>query len=232
VYSVCFVVKKFILGNILQPDSLVSVNMKRIITLFAAVAAVFLMSNSSLPAAAPASSGTTETAVLGGGCFWCIEAVFQRLPGVKKVESGYAGGHVKNPTYEDVCTGETGHAEVARIEFDPAVLSYSKLLEVFFEAHDPTTLNSQGADHGTQYRSAIFYLNETQQKLAEAARKAAQARWEDKIVTEITPLKEFYAAEGYHQNYYNQNPHQGYCSIVIRPKVKKLQDKGVISKDK
>lgn len=190
------------------------------------------MSNSPLPAATPASSGKNEIAVLGGGCFWCIEAVFQRLPGVKKVESGYTGGRVKNPTYEQICTGDTGHAEVARIEFDPAVLSYGKLLEVFFLAHDPTTMNAQGNDHGTQYRSAVFYLNEAQQKSAEEAKKAAQAHFDDPIVTEITLLKEFYKAEGYHQNYYNDNPNQGYCSYVIRPKVKKLQDKGVISKEK
>lgn len=190
------------------------------------------MTNSSLSAAIAASSGPTETAVLGGGCFWCIEAVFQRLPGVKSVTSGYAGGHVPNPTYEQVCTGETGHAEVARIEFDPAVLSYGKLLEVFFEAHDPTTMNRQGADEGAQYRSVIFYLNEAQHKTALKAKIAAQANWDDPIVTEIVPLKEFYPAENYHQNYFNQHPNQGYCSIVIKPKVKKLQDKGVISKDK
>jgi len=206
--------------------------MKLTFTLFAAIAALFLMSQNLLSAATPAVSGKTETAVLGGGCFWCIEAVFQRLPGVKKVESGYTGGHVKNPTYQDVCTGTTGHAEVARIEFDPAVLSYEKLLEVFFESHDPTTMNSQGNDHGTQYRSAVFYLNEAQQKAAVKAKLAAQSNWDSPIVTEITPLEEFYAAEGYHQNYYNDNPNQGYCSFVIRPKVKKLQDKGVISKDK
>ena len=211
------------LGNILQPGSLVSGNMKRILTLFAAVAAVFLMSNPSLSAATPVGSDKTETAVLGGGCFWCIEAVFQRLPGVKKVESGYAGGHVKNPTYEEVSSGETGHAEVARIEFDPAVLSYSKLLEVFFMAHDPTTLNSQGADHGTQYRSAIFYLNEAQHEAANAAKKAAKEHWDDPIVTEITPLKEFYAAEGYHQNYYNQNKNKSYCTYVITPKIDKVR---------
>ena len=207
-------------------------NMKRFTSFFTAVAAVFLMSTPSLSAATPASPGKTETAVVGGGCFWCIEAVFQRLPGVKKVESGYAGGHVKNPSYEEVCTGETGHAEVARIEFDPAVLSYEKLLEVFFEAHDPTTLNSQGNDHGTQYRSVILYLNEAQQKAAQAAKKAAQEKFSDPIVTEIVPLKDFYAAEGYHQNYYNEHSRQNYCSFVIRPKVKKLQDKGVILKDK
>ena len=206
--------------------------MKPTLTFIAACAAIFLMSNNSLPAATAASSGTNETAILGGGCFWCIEAVFQRLPGVKSVTSGYAGGHVKNPTYEEVCTGETGHAEVARIEFDPSVLSYGKLLEVFFEAHDPTTMNSQGNDHGTQYRSAIFYLNETQKKTAEQAKVAAKTNWDDPIVTEIAPLKEFYPAEDYHQNYFNEHTHQGYCQIVIKPKVKKLQDKGVISKDK
>lgn len=183
------------------------------------------------PTPIPANSGSAETAVLGGGCFWCIEAVFQRLPGVTKVQSGYTGGHVKNPTYRQVCDGDTGHAEVARIEFDPAKLSYEKLLEVFFEAHDPTTLNAQGADHGTQYRSAIFYLSEDQKKKAEAAKKKAQAGWDDPIVTEITALPDYYAAEDYHQNYYNENPNQGYCSFVIRPKVKKLQEKGVISKD-
>jgi len=206
--------------------------MKRHLTLIAAIAALFIMSNKSFSAAPAANSGPTETAVIGGGCFWCIEAVFQRLPGVKSVTSGYAGGHVKNPSYEEVCTGTTGHAEVARIEFDPAVLSYEKLLEVFFESHDPTTLNSQGNDHGTQYRSAVFYLDEAQQKIALKAKLAAQGNWDSPIVTEITPLKEFYVAEGYHQNYYNENPNQGYCSFVIRPKVKKLQDKGVISKDK
>jgi peptide-methionine (S)-S-oxide reductase len=206
--------------------------MKHTFIFFAALAAVFLMNHSSLPAATPASSGKTETAVLGGGCFWCIEAVFQRLPGVTKVVSGYTGGHVKNPTYKQVCTGTTGHAEVARIEFDPTVLSYAKLLEVFFAAHDPTTMNAQGGDHGTQYRSAIFYLNENQKKIAGEAKKAAQAHWNDPIVTEITALPEFYAAEDYHQNYFNENPNQGYCSIVIKPKVKKLQEKGVISKEK
>jgi len=190
------------------------------------------MTTNSPSAPAGAGSGQTEVAVLGGGCFWCIEAVYQRLPGVKSVTSGYAGGHVANPTYEQVCRGDTGHAEVARIEFDPTVLSYEKLLEVFFEAHDPTTMNRQGADEGTQYRSVIFYLNEAQQKGAARAKIAAQAKWDDPIITEVQPLTHFYAAEDYHQDYYNQHPNQGYCSYVIRPKVKKLQDKGVISKDK
>ncbi|HVU18474.1 MAG TPA: peptide-methionine (S)-S-oxide reductase MsrA [Candidatus Didemnitutus sp.] len=205
--------------------------MKLIPTFFAVTTALLLMTPSASSAPANPPPAQTEVAVLGGGCFWCLEAVYQRLPGVIKVTSGYAGGHTVNPTYQDVCTGDTGHAEVARIEFDPKVLSYAKLLEVFFEAHDPTTLNRQGADEGTQYRSAIFYLNEEQHKVAGRAKIAAQANWEDPIVTEIVPLTHFYAAENYHQDYYNQHPNQGYCSIVIRPKVKKLQDKGVISQD-
>src|SRR3954463_2246574 len=177
----------------------------------------------------PASK--TELATMGGGCFWCTEAVIERLPGVKKVVSGYAGGRDANPSYEDVCTGQTGHAEVIQVEFDPAVISYEKVLEVFFEAHDPTSLNRQGADEGTQYRSVIFYHNEEQHKAAARAKIAAQALWPDPIVTEIAPLKKFYAAEGYHQDYFRRNPNQGYCSFVIRPKVKKLEEKGVIPKN-
>jgi peptide-methionine (S)-S-oxide reductase len=201
--------------------------------LFGALGAVLLAMTlipSSLSGAA--GSGKTETAVLGGGCFWCIEAVYLRVPGVKSVVSGYAGGHVANPTYEQVCTGDTGHAEVARIEFDPTVTSFEKLLEVFFVAHDPTTLNRQGADEGTQYRSAIFYADEAQHQAALRAKASAQAHWDDPIVTEIVPLEKFYVAENYHQDYYRLHPNQGYCSFVIRPKVKKLQDKGVISADK
>jgi peptide-methionine (S)-S-oxide reductase len=176
----------------------------------------------------PASS--TELATVGGGCFWCTEAVLERLPGVKKVVSGYAGGHVNNPTYEEVCTGTTGHAEVIQVEFDPAVISYDKILEVFFEAHDPTTLNRQGADEGTQYRSVIFYHNEAQQKAAARAKIAAQALWPDPIVTEVSPLTKFYVAEKYHQDYFKNNPNAGYCSFVIKPKMKKLEQKGVIPK--
>lgn len=176
----------------------------------------------------PASA--TELATVGGGCFWCTEAVIERLPGVKKVVSGYAGGHANNPTYEEVCTGTTGHAEVIQIEFDPALISYDKILEVFFEAHDPTTLNRQGADEGTQYRSVIFYHNEAQQKAAARAKIAAQALWPDPIVTEISPLTKFYVAEKYHQDYFRNNPNQGYCTFVIKPKVKKLEQKGVIPK--
>jgi peptide-methionine (S)-S-oxide reductase len=176
----------------------------------------------------PASK--TELATMGGGCFWCTEAVLERLPGVKKVISGYAGGKTVNPSYEDICTGTTGHAEVIQVEFDPAVITYEKLLDVFFEAHDPTTLNRQGADEGTQYRSVIFYHNEEQQKAAGRAKLAAQAIWPDPIVTEIAALPKFYPAEGYHQDYFRKNPNQGYCTFVIKPKMKKLEAKGVIPK--
>ncbi len=179
----------------------------------------------------PKPASSTELATVGGGCFWCTEAVLERLPGVKKVVSGYSGGHVKNPSYEQICTGTTGHAEVIQVEFDPAVISYEKVLEVFFEAHDPTTLNRQGADEGTQYRSVIFYHSEAQHAVASKARTAAQALWPDPIVTELKPLEKFYPAEGYHQDYFRNNPNQGYCSFVIKPKVKKLEQKGVIPKN-
>jgi len=176
----------------------------------------------------PASK--TELATFGGGCFWCTEAVFELLPGVKAVVSGYAGGKTANPSYEDICTGRTGHAEVIQIEFDPAVVSYERLVEVFFEAHDPTTLNRQGADAGTQYRSVIFFHNEVQQKAALAGKTAAQAHFDDPIVTEVSPLPKFYPAEKYHQDYFRNNPNQGYCSFVIRPKLNKLKQEGVIGK--
>ena len=171
-----------------------------------------------------------EFATFGGGCFWCMEAVFQRLPGIIHSTSGYAGGRTANPTYREVGEHGTGHAEVIRVEFDPAVISYEKVLEVFFEAHDPTTLNRQGADEGDQYRSIILYENEAQQVAAGRAKLAAQAHYSDPIVTEIVPLKKFWRAEDYHQDYFNQHPNEGYCSFVIKPKVKKLQDHGVIEK--
>jgi len=175
------------------------------------------------------SSAELQRVTFGGGCFWCLEAVFQRLIGVKSVASGYAGGTVPNPTYEAVCTGETGHAEVVQIEFDPKQISFEKLLEVFWAAHDPTTLNRQGADHGTQYRSAIYYENEAQKVAAEKSKQQAQAEFKDPIVTEIAPLKAFYKAERYHQNYYNQNANSNpYCAVVIRPKLQKLLKKGLI----
>jgi peptide-methionine (S)-S-oxide reductase len=166
-----------------------------------------------------------EVATLGGGCFWCLEAVFELLRGVEKVESGYAGGRVADPTYRQVCSGDTGHAEVVQVTFDPAGISYGDLLDVFFAFHDPTTLNRQGADVGTQYRSAIFYHSPEQKQIAE--QKIAELNragvWEEPVVTEVVPLETFYRAEDYHQGYYRQNPGQGYCRVVIAPKVAKLR---------
>jgi peptide-methionine (S)-S-oxide reductase len=167
----------------------------------------------------------TETATFGGGCFWCMEAEFQRIPGVKHVTSGFAGGHTESPSYHDVCTGSTGHAEVTQIEFDPQKVSYEKLLNYFWDAHDPTTLNRQGADAGTQYRSVILYNNEAQKAAAEKSKAEAQKKFKDPIVTEIVPLKKFYVAEDYHQNYYNDNPNEGYCQVVIKPKLQKFEKK-------
>jgi len=177
----------------------------------------------------PAPSGKTEIADLGGGCFWCMEAVFERLPGVMSVTSGFAGGTTENPSYRDVCTETTGHAEVTEIEFDPARISYAQILDVFWQAHDPTTLNRQGADEGTSYRSIVLYRDENQKQIAEASKQAAQKNFRDPIVTEIVPLKKFYKAEDYHQQYYDNNSSQGYCQVVIAPKLHKLESKKVIS---
>ena len=164
-----------------------------------------------------------EKVTFGAGCFWCVEAVFERLPGVQSVVAGYAGGTKPNPTYQEVCTDTTGHAEVAQITFDPAKISYEKLLDMFWEAHDPTTLNRQGADAGTQYRSVIFYNDEKQKVAAEKSKNEAQKNFDDPIVTEIKPLTHFYAAENYHQDYFNKNPNAPYCVYVIKPKLKKLK---------
>lgn len=166
-----------------------------------------------------------DTATFGAGCFWCVEAIFQQLKGVKKVESGYTGGKIKNPTYKEVCSGRTGHAEVINIIYDPSEISFDELLEVFWKTHDPTTLNKQGADEGTQYRSAIFYHNQEQKEKAEKYKKEldASGAWDKPIVTEIAPATEFYKAEDYHQNYYNQNGDQPYCRYVIHPKMEKFQ---------
>lgn len=163
-------------------------------------------------------------ATLAGGCFWCTEAIFKRLKGVEGVVSGYAGGVIKDPSYEQVSTGSTGHAEAIQINFDPNVLPYKKLLEIFFHLHDPTTLNRQGADEGTQYRSVIFYHDHKQRKIAEKVRDeiASSGEFRDPIVTEIVPFESFYPAEEYHQNYYESNKNQGYCSYVIGPKIQKL----------
>ena len=170
-------------------------------------------------------SQRTETATLGGGCFWCLEAIYQNVKGVSLVVSGYAGGSVDNPRYQAVCSGTTGHAEVMQITFDPDVISYDNILYIFWRMHDPTTPNRQGADVGTQYRSIIFYHDETQQEIAEHSRKQAEASdlWDNAIVTEVVPLARFYPAEEYHQNYYRNNPRQPYCTMVIDPKVDKFK---------
>jgi peptide-methionine (S)-S-oxide reductase len=167
-------------------------------------------------------SGATQVATLGGGCFWCVEAAYERIAGVKSVVSGYAGGTRPNPSYEEVCAGTTGHAEVVQVEFDPEVISYAKILELFWKFHDPTTLNRQGADVGSQYRSLILYSDESQRRTAEDSRKQAAGLFPRPIVTEIRPLQAFYRAEEHHQDYYANNPYAGYCSFVIRPKLQKL----------
>ncbi|MGF1637664.1 MAG: peptide-methionine (S)-S-oxide reductase MsrA [Cyclobacteriaceae bacterium] len=166
-----------------------------------------------------------ETVTLGSGCFWCTEAIFENLRGVATVESGYAGGHVDNPTYRQVCDGTTGHAEVIQLTFDPELITFDEILEVFWQTHDPTTLNRQGADVGTQYRSVVFYHNEKQKELAEKYKKQLDAEgvWSDPIVTEISPLSNYYKAEDYHQEYFRLNGSQPYCSFVVRPKVEKFK---------
>ena len=167
----------------------------------------------------------TETATLGGGCFWCVEAVYERLPGIISVVSGYAGGQTENPTYEEIGTGKTGHAEVVQIEYDPAKISYEKIIDLFWEAHDPTTLNRQGADTGPQYRSIILTENDDQMRIANESKTRAQTKSKSPIVTEIVPLTKFYPAEDYHQDFYRENPMHPYNQAVIRPKLKKLDEK-------
>jgi peptide-methionine (S)-S-oxide reductase len=175
------------------------------------------------------SSDGKQLATLAGGCFWCLEAVYDELQGVEEVVSGYSGGHLPNPTYEQVCSETTGHAEVVQITFDPSIVSYKELLEVFFTIHDPTTLNRQGNDVGTSYRSAIFYHDEEQRLIAEEVigEMTNAEIWDSPIVTEITPLDTFYAAEGYHQKYFQKNPYQPYCMVVVKPKVSKFRKKYV-----
>ena len=165
----------------------------------------------------------SEIATLGGGCFWCLEAVYQELKGVQHVESGYTGGQVPNPTYEDICSGETGHAEVVRITFDPQMVSYREILEVFFTIHDPTTLNRQGNDVGTQYRSVIYFHSPEQEATAKQVIAEMANVWDAPIVTELTPEETYYKAEDYHQNYFRQNPLQGYCAFIVAPKVMKFR---------
>jgi len=168
-----------------------------------------------------------QIAILGGGCFWCLEAVYQDVEGVIRVESGYSGGSAENPTYQQVCSGSTGHAEVVKLTFDPHAISYREILEIFFSIHNPTTLNRQGADVGTQYRSAIFYQDQEQKQIAETVMQEIEAQqiWDDPLVTELAPFEKFYKAEDYHQNYYNKNHYQGYCQVVVAPKVAKFRKK-------
>lgn len=194
--------------------------MKRLVpALLASLACLYAMTT----ATAATTSAKTESLVLGGGCFWCTEAAYELLPGVKAVVSGYAGGEMIKPTYQDVCTGETGHAEVIRIDYDPAQITLERLLDYFWDVHNPTQVGGQGNDHGPQYRSIILYTSEAQRVAAEASRAAAQKTFGAPITTEIVPLEKFWPAEDYHQDYFRKHPHEGYCSVVIAPKVKKLQ---------
>jgi len=170
-----------------------------------------------------AASGPTQTATFGMGCFWCAQALFQKFDGITKIECGYAGGHTENPTYEAVCTDQTGHAEVVQITYDPSKISYQQLLDIFWDVHDPTTLNRQGNDSGTQYRSIILYETPEQKELAEASKKAEEAKLKAPVTTEIVPLKIFYKAEDYHQDYFKKHPHQPYCVFEISPKIQKLE---------
>lgn len=195
--------------------------------LLALPVALLAMLSSTSTAAAPATSH--RYAYVGGGCFWCTEAAYEMMPGVVSVVSGYAGGHTVNPTYQQICTGTTGHAEAIRIEFDPAVVSYRAVLDFFWAIHDPTTLNRQGADEGPQYRSIILTTSDEERAAAEASRAAAQPGWGNQIVTEIVPLETFYAAEEYHQDYFRKNPNAGYCRVVIKPKLDKLKKHPVVT---
>ena len=174
--------------------------------------------------------GQSDIATLGGGCFWCVEAVFQRIDGVTEVKPGYAGGHIKNPTYKEICTGTTGHAEVAQLKYDSSIVSYEEILNIFWQAHDPTTLNRQGNDRGTQYRSVIFYHDEIQNQVALNSLKNAEKAgiWPDPIVTEIVKINNYSDAEDYHKNYYNDNKNQPYCVFIIKPKLDKLEKLGII----
>jgi peptide-methionine (S)-S-oxide reductase len=173
--------------------------------------------------AASAASSKTESLVLGGGCFWCTEAAYELLPGVKSVVSGYAGGHVPHPTYEQICTKKTGHAEVIRIDYDPSVVSLAKLIDYFWQVHNPTQVGGQGNDHGPQYRSIILYASAAQQAAAEQSKAKAAREFRDPITTEIVALDKFWEAEREHQDYFRRNPHAGYCAYVIAPKIKKLE---------
>ncbi|MFM2082642.1 MAG: Peptide methionine sulfoxide reductase MsrA [Verrucomicrobiota bacterium] len=205
-------------------------SMKTILTNLAVAAALLVCSAAKTFSQTNTMNAETKTdslatATFGGGCFWCTEAMYQTVKGVKSVVSGYAGGARPNPTYEQVCTGVSGHAEVIQITFDPREVSYARLVDIFWDAHDPTTLNAQGADHGTQYRSTIMFNDDAQRVAAEESKQKAQAKFKKSIVTEIVPLKTFYPAERYHQDYFKNNPNQPYCEVVIRPKLEKFEAK-------
>src|SRR6185503_9121908 len=189
------------------------------------IAGILTMNAADATKEAAQNTNTTGLATFGGGCFWCTEAVFERVKGVKSAVSGYAGGAQENPTYREVCNGTTGHAEVIQVQYDPKQISYETLLEIFFDTHDPTTMNQQGADHGTQYRSIILYADEAQKAIAEKMKKKAGSQYKDPITTEIVPLRKFYAAEDYHQDYFAKNPSAPYCAFVIRPKLQKFMKK-------
>lgn len=196
--------------------------MRNLLLLFALAFPIVTSDMTAAPTPSPLPA-KTATATFGGGCFWCIDAVYQYVPGVLKITSGYAGGKAPNPTYDQVCTGRTGHAEVVQISYDPSKVTYDQLLDLFWKAHDPTTLNRQGADHGTQYRSIILTSSPEEASAAEASKKKAQSQFPGPIVTEIVPLTVFYPAEGYHQEYYRNNKDKNpYCEAVITPKLKKL----------
>jgi peptide-methionine (S)-S-oxide reductase len=187
------------------------------------ILALFALGKGTVMNAAETKPGSTQLATLGGGCFWCLEALYETFDGVKAVTSGYAGGHKADPTYKQVCSETTGHAEVVQIEYDPAKMTYEQILDIFWEIHDPTTLNRQDRDVGTQYRSVIMYHDDAQKKAAEKSKNAAASKFKDKIVTEIVPLKKYYLAEDYHQDYFRKNPNVPYCAYVISPKLQKLQ---------
>ena len=175
--------------------------------------------------AADASLAKTETAIVGGGCFWCVEGAYKIVPGILKITSGFAGGNTENPTYKQVCQGDTNHAEVVKVEFDPAKITFRDVIDLFWDLHDPTTPNRQGHDVGTQYRSIILYTSDEQKKIAEESKAAAKSKFSDPIVTEIVPLKKFYSAEDYHQDYFANNPTQPYCQAVVGPKIAKFKKK-------
>jgi peptide-methionine (S)-S-oxide reductase len=218
-------------SSIEYPESL-AMKLKALIlslmSLFSAAATPLSAAEKSSSGTGPAAAGAgskTEELVIGGGCFWCTEGAYLIVPGVTKVVSGYAGGHVENPTYEQICTKTTGHAEVIKISYDPAKVSTKDLLDLFWYVHDPTTLNRQGNDEGPQYRSTIMYANEEQKKLAEQSIKEHAKEFDAPIVTEVVPLKKFYPAEAYHQDFANKNPYQGYVCAVVKPKIEKMKQK-------